>query len=156
MGPQPPLPLPHKNRCSILDPLPFAIVSPPSRASPLLLPHRDLPHHSAFSLTLPILDLNKWKPKGHCSLGNPAESLPPGSRRGLHCPVAVHKSQRPVSNTGNPETDKHWWHCRGARWKVRGHPNGGCVDKLCEGARGSIHLALYVLLVQAFEHGTPE
>jgi hypothetical protein len=124
LGPQPPLPLPHQNRRPIPDPLPLALVTPPPGTPPLLLPHSHLAHHPTRALSLTLLDPHKWKPQRRRRLGNPAESVPPRPRRRLHRASTICEPQWPVQDTGYLETHKHWWDCRGARWKVWGHSDG--------------------------------
>ena len=147
MGPQSPLPLPHKNRRPISDPLSFALLPPPPRTSSLLLPHRDLPHHSPRILPFALLDTHERKPKGYCSLGNTTEPVPPRSSGGLHRSFTVRKPQWTFQDTSYFKTDKHWRYCGGARWKVWGYSASRRLDELCQGTRGSVHLAMHVLLV---------
>lgn len=55
MGPQPSLPLPHKDRRPLSNPLSIARLATPPTASPLLLPYRNFPLHPSRPLAFPFL-----------------------------------------------------------------------------------------------------
>jgi hypothetical protein len=76
MGTQPALSLHHSHRRTLSHPLPFTLLSAPTTAPPLLLPHRDFSLHPARALAAPILDPYTRQPKRHCGLGNPAKPIP--------------------------------------------------------------------------------
>jgi hypothetical protein len=148
MGPQPPLPHPHKDRRTLFNPLPWAHLTPPPSAPPLLLPHRNLPLDPARALPPALLEPDPRLPQRHRRLGNPTEPVPPRPRNNLHRAPALRFPQRPLAHPRNTKAHLHRRYRRSAGWEVWRYTAGRCADELCESAGRSVRQSLHVLLVQ--------